>query len=107
MSLDKATSREELYAWRTRISKLLPENIPPDESASIVHGDFRLDNMIIHPDEPRVIAVLHWELSTIGNAYTFLIYGLFAVIGLILIMRILPETKGRSLEELESILIRE
>ena len=45
----------------------LPENIPADESASIVHGDYRLDNMIVHPTEPRVIAVLDWELSTIGH----------------------------------------
>jgi len=45
----------------------LPENIPEDDSASIVHGDYRLDNMIIHPTEPKVIAVLDWELSTIGH----------------------------------------
>ena len=45
----------------------LPENIPADDSSSIVHGDFRLDNMIIHPTEPKVIAVLAWELSTIGH----------------------------------------
>lgn len=45
----------------------LPANIPEDDSASIVHGDYRLDNMIIHPTEPKVIAVLDWELSTIGH----------------------------------------
>ncbi|MDH3362538.1 MAG: phosphotransferase family protein [Gammaproteobacteria bacterium] len=45
----------------------LPENIPADDSASIVHGDYRLDNMVMHPIEPKVIAVLDWELSTIGH----------------------------------------
>ncbi|MGB5491015.1 MAG: phosphotransferase family protein [Woeseiaceae bacterium] len=50
----------ELIEW-------LPQNIPDDESVSIVHGDFRLDNMIVHPTEPKVIAVLDWELSTIGH----------------------------------------
>jgi len=47
-----------------------------------------------------------WELQNIGNAGTFLIYGIFAVVGLVFVMRILPETKGRSLEELEQILVR-
>ncbi|HEX5787407.1 MAG TPA: phosphotransferase family protein [Woeseiaceae bacterium] len=51
---------ERLIAW-------LPGNIPADDSTSIVHGDFRLDNLIVHPDEPRVIAVLDWELSTLGH----------------------------------------
>lgn len=54
-----------------------------------------------------VTLVFPWELATIGNSATFLIFGLFAVAGLLFVMRILPETKDRSLEELESILVRE
>ena len=53
-----------------------------------------------------VTFIFPWELQNIGNAGTFLIYGLFAVGGLVFVMRILPETKGRSLEELEQILVR-
>ena len=53
-----------------------------------------------------VTFIFPWELENIGNAGTFLIYGLFAVLGLFFVMRILPETKGRSLEELEQILVR-
>ena len=47
-----------------------------------------------------------WELENLGNANTFLIYGVIAVFGLVFVMRILPETKGRSLEELEQLLVR-
>jgi MFS family permease len=54
-----------------------------------------------------VTFVFPWQLETLGNAGTFLIYGLFAVVGLAFVMRILPETKGRSLEELETILIKD
>jgi MFS family permease len=49
--------------------------------------------------------IFPWELETLGNAATFFIYGVFAVAGLFFIMRILPETKGRSLEELEKVLV--
>ncbi len=50
----------ELIEW-------LPENIPPGDKTTIVHGDYRLDNMILHPEDPSVIAVLDWELCTLGD----------------------------------------
>jgi MFS transporter, SP family, arabinose:H+ symporter len=50
--------------------------------------------------------VFPWELESIGNSATFLIYGLFAVVGLLIVMKLLPETKGRSLEDLEVALVR-
>jgi hypothetical protein len=51
---------EHLIEWR-------PKTLPPQERTSIVHGDCRLDNMIFHPTEPRVTAVLDWELATLGD----------------------------------------
>jgi aminoglycoside phosphotransferase (APT) family kinase protein len=50
-----------------RVIDWLQANIPPGDETSIVHGDFRIDNMIFHPTEPRVLAVLDWELSTLGH----------------------------------------
>ena len=67
----KIPSMDQLIDW-------LPESIPDDSSSSIVHGDYRLDNMIIHPTEPRVIAVLDWELSTIGHPLADFTYHLMA-----------------------------
>ncbi len=51
---------DALVAW-------LPEHIPAGEESRIVHGDFRCDNLIFHPSEPRILAVLDWELSTLGH----------------------------------------
>jgi MFS family permease len=50
--------------------------------------------------------IFPWELENLGNSMTFLIYGLFAIAGLFLVLRLLPETKGRSLEELEAELVK-
>jgi aminoglycoside phosphotransferase (APT) family kinase protein len=62
-----------------RLIEWLPAHIPPGDDCSVVHGDFRLDNMIFHPTEPRIIAVLDWELSTLGHpladfAYHLMMY---------------------------------
>ncbi|HIV73209.1 MAG TPA: phosphotransferase family protein [Candidatus Aquabacterium excrementipullorum] len=51
---------ERLITW-------LPAHIPPGDETTIAHGDFRLGNLMFHPTEPRVIAVLDWELSTLGH----------------------------------------
>jgi aminoglycoside phosphotransferase (APT) family kinase protein len=53
---------DQLIAW-------LPAHIPPGDDTAIVHGDFRLDNMLFHPTEPRILAVLDWELSTLGHPF--------------------------------------
>ncbi len=44
----------------------LPARVPADQTAAIAHGDYRLENVMFHPTEPRIVAVLDWELSTIG-----------------------------------------
>lgn len=51
---------DRLVAW-------LPAHVPQDDITTLVHGDYRLGNVMIHPTEPRVIAVLDWELSTLGH----------------------------------------
>lgn len=63
---------DALVAW-------LPAHIPEGDETRLVHGDFRCDNLIFHPSEPRIVAVLDWELSTLGHpladfAYHALMY---------------------------------
>jgi aminoglycoside phosphotransferase (APT) family kinase protein len=58
---------ERLIAW-------LPEHVPADDETTIVHGDYRLGNLMLHPREPRVIALLDWELSTLGHPLADLAY---------------------------------
>ena len=59
-----------------RLLEWLPKNIPTGDETSIVHGDFRIDNLVFHPTEPRVLAVLDWELSTLGHPLGDLAYHL-------------------------------
>ena len=50
-----------------RLMKYLPANVPDDDTSCIVHGDYRMGNMLLHPTEPRIVAVVDWELSTLGH----------------------------------------
>ncbi|MBN8293060.1 phosphotransferase family protein [Rhodobacter sp. NTK016B] len=68
---------DNLIAW-------LPQNMPSDpEEVRIAHGDFRLDNLMFHPTEPRVLGVLDWELSTLGDPYADFAYN-------VMVWRIVP-----------------
>lgn len=60
-------SETEPIAAMDRLIEWLPLRLPPEGRPAIVHGDYRMDNLVFHPAEPRVIGVLDWELSTIGD----------------------------------------
>lgn len=60
-------SETETIPAMDRLIDWLPKHAPASEETTLIHGDFRIDNMIFHPSEPRVIAILDWELSTLGN----------------------------------------
>lgn len=62
----RASETERIEAMDNLID-WLPRNIPPGDVTSVVHGDYRLDNTIFHPREPKILAVLDWELSTLGD----------------------------------------
>lgn len=64
---NKISLMDQLNTW-------LPKHIPESQDVCVIHGDYRLDNMILHPSETRVIAVLDWELSTLGHPLGDFVY---------------------------------
>jgi aminoglycoside phosphotransferase (APT) family kinase protein len=67
-------SETEAVEAMDRLMEWLPAHIPADDSTAIFHGDLRLDNMIFHPTQPKVVALLDWELSTLGHPMADLAY---------------------------------
>jgi len=72
-----------------RLMEWLPANIPPGDETAIVHGDYRVENLIFHPAEPRVVAIVDWELSTLGHPLADLAYNC-------LTYHLPPEALGRT-----------
>jgi aminoglycoside phosphotransferase (APT) family kinase protein len=64
---EQIDAMDHLMAW-------LPANIPAGDETAIVHGDYRVENLIFHPTEPRIVAVVDWELSTLGHPLADLAY---------------------------------
>jgi aminoglycoside phosphotransferase (APT) family kinase protein len=81
----KASETESIVAM-DRLLDWLPANAPPADDTTIVHGDYRLDNMIFHPTEPRVLGVIDWEISTLGDPLAELSY--------LCMMYRIPEAQG-------------
>ncbi len=70
----RASETETIEAM-DRLIEWLPANMPQDDGkVSLIHGDYRLDNLIFHPTQPRALALLDWELSTLGHPYSDLAY---------------------------------
>ncbi len=64
---DRIESMDRLFEW-------LPANLPANDETVLVHGDYRLDNMIFHATEPRVLGIIDWEISTLGDPLAELSY---------------------------------
>ncbi len=62
----RASETEDLSEMNQLID-WLPKNIPAEDESCLVHGDYRIGNVVVHPTEPKVIATLDWELSTLGH----------------------------------------
>jgi aminoglycoside phosphotransferase (APT) family kinase protein len=71
-----------------RLMEWLPRHIPPGDEMAIVHGDYRVENLIFHPTEPRIVAIVDWELSTLGHPLADLAYNC-------LTYHLAPEALGR------------
>jgi aminoglycoside phosphotransferase (APT) family kinase protein len=69
----RAAETERIDAME-RLIEWLPAHIPAADETTLVHGDFRIDNCLFHPTEPRVVAVLDWELSTLGHPHVDFAY---------------------------------
>ena len=83
----RAAKTHEIAAM-DRLMEWLPANIPPGDETAIVHGDYRVENLIFHPLEPRVVAIVDWELSTLGHPLADLAYNC-------LTYHLAPEALGR------------
>ena len=82
-----AAKTDEIPAM-DRLMEWLPANIPPGDETTIVHGDYRVENLIFHPIEPRIVAIVDWELSTLGHPLADLAYNC-------LTYHLAPEALGR------------
>ena len=71
-------SQTETIDPMERLIEWLPQHIPPGGPARLVHGDYRLDNLIVAATEPKIVAVLDWELSTLGDPLADFSYHLMA-----------------------------
>jgi aminoglycoside phosphotransferase (APT) family kinase protein len=72
------TDGAERIAAMDRLIGWLPRHVPAGDETAIVHGDYRLDNVIFHSTEPRILAVLDWELSTLGHPLSDFAYQVMA-----------------------------
>jgi aminoglycoside phosphotransferase (APT) family kinase protein len=83
-----AAAKTDEIAAMDRLMEWLPANIPPGDETAIVHGDYRVENLIFHPTEPRIVAIVDWELSTLGHPLADLAYNC-------LTYHLAPEALGR------------